>query len=381
MRPRGLGVVLLAVAALAGCAPRSVPPYGPEPLVRTVRAALSNDPGRDFYRDRERLAAMGPELDPLLLGLALDRRQRTITRANAVLLLADRGVEAAIPSLRILLLADDDEAVRAAAVSALYRFADDEGARNALRAAVGDRSRRVRLGALQGLDMHDTGSLRAVLGHEPDAQVRSIAAELAAMAEARGAPLQEGAEGLATVALEGQPRLLFRAGEGDAGAHARRGEVWLLREGEEPRLLATGVEVVREVLPAFFSADRSLVVLERDREIWIQPVEGGPARRVGSGVAPRPIPFSPYFAFLRERPEERRESGPGWELTYDVWRGSFAEPGLELLGELRAAARLDRAGGASPVRWMRVRDLPEGFLLHGDGMQPFALPYPEAAGP
>jgi hypothetical protein len=381
MNARALIALVVALASLSACAPRPVPPYGPAPLVRTVRAALSADPGRDFYRDREALEAMGPELDPILMGLALDRSQRSITRAHAVMLLADRGVVSALPSLRALLLSDDDEAVRAAVVSALHRFPDDPGAENALRAAVGDRARRVRLGALQGLDMQDMSTLRAVLRHERDGEVRAIAAELVSMAEARGAPLEEGPGGLGTVSFPGQPRLVFREGEAAGATGTRRGEVWLETPGAEARLLASGVEVARGVIPAFFSSDRALVVLEREREVWVLPVAGGAPRHVGAGIAPRPIPFSEYFVFLREIPEARRQSSLGWDLTYEVWQGSFISPGLLLVGELYAAARLDRVGAASPVRWMRVRDIPEGFLLHGDGMRPFALPYPQPPGP
>jgi hypothetical protein len=375
MSGRRLVMLALALASLAACAPRSVPPYGPAPLVRTVRAALANEPGRDFYRDRERLAAMGPELDPILLGLALDTRQGPLTRSNAVMLLADRGVEAAIPSLRIILLADEDDAVRAAAVSALYRFSEDPGAQNALRAAVGDRARRVRLGALLGLDIHDTATLWTVLRHERDGEVRAIAAELTAMAEARGAALQEGPEGLATVEIAGEPRLIFREREAPPAAGTRRGDLWVdLRRGE-PRYLVGGMEAVLNVVPAFFSPDRVHVVLERGREIWVVPVEGGQPRHVSIGVAPRPVPFSDHFVFLRERPQDRLESALAWQLTYEVWQGSFSDPELVLLGHLEAHARLDRAGGASPVRWMRIRDVPEGFLLVGEGMRPFALPH------
>jgi hypothetical protein len=374
MKLRRALLLLLALAPLAACAPRSVPPYGPAPLVRTVRAALANDPGRDFYRDRERLAAMGPELDPILLGLALDRGQSSITRANALMLLADRGVEAAIPSLRTLLLAEEDESVRAAAVSALYRFADP-GAQNALRAAVGDRSRRVRLGALLGLDIHDTHTLWTVLRHEEDPEVRSIAADLMAMAEARGAALQEGPEGRASVEIAGEPRLIFRERGTQAADGIGHGDLWLELPGEERRLLTSGVEVVIGVVPAFFSPDRSQVVLERGREIWLFPVAGGAPRHVSAGIAPRPVPFSENFVFLRELHDRRQETALGWETTYEVWQGAFDHPGVERLGHLEAAARLDRLGGASPVRWMRIRDVPEGFLLLGEGMLPFHLPH------
>ena len=131
-------------------------------------------------------------------------------------------------------------------------------------------------------------------------------------------------------------------------------------------------EVAPLVVPAFFSPDRARVVSEADRQIHVVDLRSRERLDFGVGVAPRPVPFSDDFVFLRLVSESPRADG-GTELGYEVHRASFTG-GSEQIGELQALARPEQHGNYSPVRWMVVGETPEGFVLRGDGISTFKLP-------
>jgi HEAT repeat protein len=66
---------------------------------------------------------MGPEVDAVLVALARDPRARPVARANALVLLADRGSPIAFTTLQRALLTEEVEMLRSAAVLALQRLA------------------------------------------------------------------------------------------------------------------------------------------------------------------------------------------------------------------------------------------------------------------
>lgn len=373
-------VCLLALAALSACwrgTPRSVP--APQRLANEVRAVLAEDrPSARFYRDRTRLERMGAEIDPVLVSLVNDPDADQTVRSNALLLLADRRSPAAVPVLRRVLLTAGDEELRAAAVFGLQRFAvESDDAANALRAAIDDPSRRVRLTVLQALDVEDVALIRALLRREEDPQVRSVAKALVALAESRGAPLPPGEDGtLRSTVPDGEPQIVFQPSWVDSAAGITVGALWV--ELREQRLvpLAQQVEVVAGVVPAFFSQDRSAVVYEAEREVRVRNLKTGATRVLGPGVAPRPLPFTERFVFLVEEGPRRPVEG-GTELTYRVLATDFLDDSPpESLGTLVAIARPERHASASPVRWMVVGETPEGFVLRGDEIAPLLLPNP-----
>lgn len=391
-RIRSGPALFLALAGVAACgrgAPASLP--APQRLAHEVREILQNErPSPAFYRDRGRLEAMGSELEPVLVGLVNEPGADVTVRANALLLLADRRSPVAVSVLRRVVLTEEEDFLRSSAVFGLQKLAGESpAAAAAIRAAIGDPSRRVRLSVLQALDVEDVDLIRALLARERDPQVRNVAGELVALAESRGAPLPPGSDGTyRTTVPEREPQIVFHPAWVDTAAAVAVGALWV----EVPRgrraparlvPLAQQVEVVAGVIPAFFSRDRTRVVFEAEREIRVQNLRTGEARVLGPGVAPRVIPFTDHFVFLEERPGERTEveEGRGTELVYDVLRAGFVDGAPQRLGRLRMVARPELHANASPARWMVVGEAPEGFVLRGESLEPFLLPNPFEGAP
>lgn len=367
---------------LSGCFPRGRA-QGPRPAAFTeeVRRVLRNDqPSPRFYRDRARLGRMGNELDAVLISLAQDQDADLAVRRNAITLLAERADPVALPVLRRILLQDADERLRTVAVAALHSpgFVGT-GARNAIRAAIGDPSRQVRLAVLQLLDSEDVDVMRSLLAWETDPEVSTIARQLVMLAESRGAPLTPNRVGdYQTTVMPGEPRLVFRHRQSDSVARTATGALLLELPGAKFVPLADTVEVVRDVLPAFLAPDRGSVVWESGREIHVLDLKTGEARSLGAGIAPRLLPFTERIIWVREQRGKRRSVDGGTEIAYEVWSATVAGGEPARLGELRATARPDQHGNASPVRWMIVAEVPEGFALRGPGIPAFVLPNPFA---
>lgn len=382
LRTLARGALALAGAALlGGCflfAPPP-PPYGNPLLVgQVVRILRVEEPSPAFYRERARLEAMGPELDAVLFALAADPSVDESVRANALVLLADRRAPGSLSLLRRQLAASPSDVVRAAAVRGLQRFAPDSAAaRNALRAAVGDPSAAVRLNVLQRMDVEDAPLVRAQIAREPDGQVRTIARQLLELLEARGAPLARDERGdLRASVREGAPQLVFHPSSwADTAAGVETGALWIELPNASLLPLAQGVEVVGRVVPAFFDPTRGAVVFEAGREIRVRDLRTGETTTVGPGIAPRAIPFTPYFVFAREVPGGRvAEPGGGTLALYHLFLGAFAGGEPLRVGGLEARMHPGVRGGASPVRMMVVGEARDGFVLRAPGMTPVPLP-------
>jgi hypothetical protein len=318
---------------------------------------------------------MGPEVDAVLVMLAKSPDVRTIVRANALTLLADRGSPAAIPVLREILIAEPDQDVRAAAVLAAQRLPDDPAVEGLIRSAVGDPARAVRLNAMQALDAREVGAIRAVLESETDPAIREVAEQLIAIAESRGAPLARDRRGaLRTSGEERDPQIVFRPVVVDSVADYALGDLRVELPNAADVVLSPMAEVVGGVVPAFFSIDRSRVVVEADRQIRVVSLADRSSRTVGPGIAPRLVPFANQFVFLRALPGTVEKEDGTSEIRYAVYRASFAGGEPERVGEIRAVARMERHANYSPARWMIIAETPEGFALRGEGITTFLLP-------
>lgn len=371
---------VLAVVALFGCGSNPGPrlPAAQQQLAAEVREILGADwSSAQYQRDRARLAAMGHELDPILVDLIEDTRARTEARADAIVLLADRDSPIAVPMLGRA-LGYDAEPLRSAAVLGLSRLAaSSEDALELIRAATRDRSRNVRLNALQSLDIREVETIRALLERENDPEVRQVAVQLLSLAEARGAALRRDRRGaLRTAGGESEPQIVFRPVSYDTITGVARGDLRLELPDERDIPIASSALVVRDVVPAFFSPDRSAIVAERAGEVLVVDIETRHVRVLGEGSAPRLIPFTSDFIFVRERPQERMRTAEGFELVYDVFRGSFDSNQVERVGQLRALEQPETHAGESPIRWMVVGESGEGFVLRGENLQTYPLPSP-----
>jgi hypothetical protein len=387
LRPARLALVAALVLA-GGCASllrRTPPPqYGFQKLVYDVRRILDvEEPDPAFYRERARLEVMGPELDPALTQLVTDAATKENVRANAALLLADRHGANAVNVLRGVLVSSASDEVRVAAAAGLQRFAaDSPQVRQALRAALLDPHSRVRLAALQGMDVEDAGYVRALLQREDNGQVRVVAGQLLTLFEARGAPLAADPRGdLRTWGDDSVPHIVFHPATADTATRVKTGALWVELPGGRGLVpLAPTVEVVNDVVPAFFDPQRRVVVYEADRQVNVRDIATGATRTVGPGIAPRPGPFTDAFVFLREVPDSRRAAGTATELDYSVLRAPFAGGDASVVGTLHATLRPDRFGGASPVRTMVVGETSAGFVLRGTDLGTFMLPGPTPRG-
>jgi hypothetical protein len=387
-RTRVRGALALAAAALlGGCVLLPPPPPGySNPLLvsQVIRVLRVDEPSPAFYRERARLEAMGPELDAVLLGLVDDPSVDENVRGNALLLLADRRPPGTLALLRRHLAANASETVRVAAIRGLQRFAPDSaGARNALRAAVGDASAAVRLNVLQRMDVEDAPLVRGLLRREGDAQVRTIAGQLLAFLEARGAPLGRDSRGdLRAIAPEGSPQLVFHPTWTDTLRGVDVGSLWVELPNASLLPLAQEVLVVEGVVPAYFDPTRTAVVYEAAREVRVRDLVGGGTVSMGPGLAPRAIPFTRYFVFAREVPEGRVTGRDGVTVAlYHLFRGSFAGGEPVRVGALEAQMHPAVLGGASPVRVMVVGEAREGLVLRAPGMSPVPLPGPVFGAP
>lgn len=378
-------LALAGLSVLGGCGlfnrTPPVPRYGPPLLVNQVVRILNvEEPTPAYYRERIRLEGMGPELDAVLASLVQDESADDHVRANAAVLLADRAAPGTVDLLRRQLSASASDVLRAAAVRILQRYAaDSAGARNALRAAAGDRSATVRLNVLQRLDVEDAPLVRSLLARETDPQVRTIARQLLELLEARGARLVRDARGnLRSSGRENTPQIVFHPTWADSVGGVEVGALWVeLPGGASLVPLAQDVEVVDEVVPAFFDPNRSIIVYEAGREVRIRDLRSGETRALGPGMAPRVIPFTEYVVFVREVPGGRREDERGAVIEYEVMRASFSMGGPQPIGRLEARVRPAAHSGASPVRWMVVGEGRDGFVLRAPGVTPpFVLPGP-----
>lgn len=380
-------LALAGLAALGGCVlmqPSAPPRYGNRLFVNQVVRILDvEEPSPAYYRQRARLEVMGPELDAVLIGLVEDDTQDENVRANSVILLADRRAAGSMQLLRRQLMASPSDMVRVAAVHGLQRFAaDSAGARNALRAAAGDPSALVRLNVLQKLDVEDAPLIRGLLAREEDARVRTIARQLLELLEARGARLVRDPRGdLRTSGREEAPQIVFHPTWRDSLGDVEVGALWVEIPGATGLVpLAQEVEVVDDVVPAFFNVERTLVVFEAGGEIRVRDLRSGATRTVGAGVAPRIIPFTDQIVFVRPVPGTVAAAGDAATVRYDVVRAGLAGGAPEVIGQLEATVRPDVHASASPVRWMVVGEARNGgFVLRAPGVTPFELPGPYEA--
>jgi hypothetical protein len=375
-----LSLLVATAVALGGCGPRGhVEPPGPSPFSMEIREILATERSTPEYVEAlSRLQEMGPEVDAVLVSLARDPSANTTARANALALLADRGSPAALPTLGAALLTEEIPRLRIAAVFGLTRLADTSlAAANLVKAAVSDPARSVRLNALQVLDIREVATMRRVIENDSDREVRAVAIQLVAIAESRAAPLARDRRGaLRTTGTAEDPAIVFRPVRAEPVWGIATGDLRIELPQDRDIPLTASAEVVGNVVPAFFSPDRSRAVFEGEREIRVVDLSRREIVTTGPGIAPRPIPFTNEFVFLREQEGGRTAFADSTRVRYWVYRSDFTGRTPELVGEMTAILKPEIRGHYSPVRWMVVGETPEDFVLHGQNVSPFPLPAP-----
>ncbi|HUH14059.1 MAG TPA: HEAT repeat domain-containing protein [Longimicrobiales bacterium] len=391
--PRSLALVAAAALIATACGGRALSPAPPAPaptaelaepeLTRLLDAELLTPEREARVRDMD--AAANP-LPPRLARLSADSAAPAFARGNALLMLGELRAVGALPAFSMALRSGDVN-VRAAAATGLEGFlgiAPAEATR-LLRVALRDEDPWVQARALQSLGPREPGILRAYIPLAPDDDLRAIARSLLQLAEERGAPLSE--EMAAGVAVpdrlvretSGGRTLIFRTERAWQSWGAAEGRLLLVGPGGDTVRVADGVEAVAGVVPAFFSPDERWLVYEAGREIRVLDTRSGADRAVAAGMAPRPLPFSERFLYLRPMDTAAGQGGET-SMEFAVLAAPFAGGEAERLGALRARLSLQRFGNYAPVRWMRVEQEGERFFLAGEGIERFPLPDPFGLG-
>jgi hypothetical protein len=382
MKSNGVAV-LAALLVLGGCAARAAQ-NGSDPSRwegdRRLYAILNAAPLSQSQRDS--IAVYEAEhvsaTNDLIAEAAEDVHAPIDVRRNALLLLSERAAGTHLSVFRTA-LDDDDPRVRAMAASAMRRFMNTHprDAEQLARMALEDPVAEVQAEALHVLSDRDPALLRAYMPRAANAELRTIATDLVRVAESRGAGLVgDGTGVLQRVSPHGfsvtfQP--VTRWPQWDAAV----GRVTVARNGAAVATIE-GVEAVAGVVPVFFSPEGTHIVFERNREIVVRAVDGGAERAVGAGIAPRVLPFTEEFIFVREAADGRTEVRAQTRIRYEVLRASFAggrEP--EVIGGFNAMLSYERHGNYSPARWAHVEDRSGYFYLSAEGFEAvFPLPNP-----
>lgn len=358
--------------------PDSVVWSGDSALAPVLRRAAF---GPEQLNAVERLAR---ELGPHMLidraaAIAEDTSAPNIVRANALKLLAQRQ---AITELTVFAdaLRNGDEFVRLAAVTSMDAFFEDAPttATALLAQALRDPSLRVQAHALEVLGDRDENVLREYVASTSNAELRGVAIDLLRVAEERGAPL-------VPVDSSGRLERTTASGVRISFRPVRRWPHWDAAVGElrvqpphsnEPVLVASQVEVVGNVVPAFVTPDTAWLVYEAGREIHVRALRDNTDRKLADGIAPRLLPFSNDGIFFRPGPGVGKQSSSGTSTRYNVVRIPLAGGVEQVIGEVTAVLSPTIRGNYAPVRWIRVREADGRFYLTGDIGKPFELPTP-----
>lgn len=321
-------------------------------------------------------------MDEQLAQAAEDSYAPSDVRVNALLILSERNATQQLIVFRTA-LDDDDVRVRAMAVSAMRRFFEirPEAALQIASMGLQDPSPDVQAQALHAIGEREPSLLRTYMADAASAELRTVALDLLRVAEERGASLAADTTTgtLRRVTTHGftiryTPRQRWPQWE------AALGDVIIERAGAAPITL-TEIEAVAGVVPVFFSPAGDYVVYERDRQIVVRSVATGEERMEGPGVAPRVLPFTNTFVYMRELEQARTEARQQTRLRYEVLIAPFdAGAGdRQVIGSAGAATSFDVHGSYSPVRWMRVEERGGVYYLVGEGMDIVTLPDPFAA--
>ena len=314
-----------------------------------------------------------------LAAVADDSAAPNVIRINALKLLTHR---VAVPTLLVFNNALDspDERVRMEAVSSMKEFlpAAPTTAIAILAKALRDPNPRIQARALELLSDRDAKVLRDYLAYARNEELRGVARDLLTAAESRGAPLVpvDSAGTLERTTDKGVV-ITFRPTTRWPQWDAAVGELFVRSPGEKQAVrVASNVEVVGNVVPAFVPHDSLAVVYEVNREIHVHSLTTHTDRKLANGIAPRVLPFTSDVIFFREVDDRSLSTPHDIPYRYQVIRIPIVGGTEMVIGEIKASARNDVKGNYSPVRWTRIREQNGKFYLVGDRIADFELPSP-----
>ncbi|HET9441556.1 MAG TPA: hypothetical protein VFO52_15375 [Longimicrobiales bacterium] len=323
-------------------------------------------------------AYLGPiEFDRRLAAVAEDTSAPAVVRINALQLLAHRTAVNHLIAFSSALDAPE-ERVRMAAVSGMRDFlpAAPNTAIGILEKALRDPNPRIQTRALELLSDRDERVLREYHARATNAELRDVARDLIRVAEGRGAPLvARDSTGTLERVTDAGVIITFQPAQRWPQWDAALGTLLVTPPKGKPVQVASSVEVVGNVVPAFMAGD-SLLVYEVNREIHVRSLRDNSDRKLTNGIAPRMLPFTNDVVFYREIAERRMSTPTDVPYRYQVIRIPMAGGAEAVLGEVKVSVKNNVKGNYSPVRWSRVRELNGRFYLVGENMGEFQLPSP-----
>jgi hypothetical protein len=379
---------LAAFSVLAACATTRLNAQMPtrEQRVRQLLAVETPNRAQLMALDSLQTLMIGTYQD-LLASIAVDTTVAEQTRAHALMHLGQSFMF--VPNAFARAITDKSVLIRTYAAQALRPLlaAGDSSVAKLLVLALHDPDERVQSKALESLADRDPGALERWLVERPgpSAQLRPVAQQFIDLAYDRGAPLRPMAGPVQGVLQRASNGVTIRYTPRDAWPQwdASVGTLAISEAGAAPIVVASNVEVVANVVPAFVSGDGKTLVYEDARMIHLRDFATGADRVIGPGIAPRTYPFTDNFVFVRQEAKPPVEDPRnGTQIFYEVLRMPFSGAGKpELIGQLTAGTKFSTRGSYSPARWMRVNELEGGFWLEGEGVSPFNLPDPFANTP
>jgi hypothetical protein len=387
-------LLLLAALTASACSTRSggdqaappPPPPLPDSVVWNGDVELAPLLRRSNFGQREIEASERVEqyLGPLtylerLAAVVDDTAAPNVVRINAMKLLTHR---VAVPHLIVFTGALDapDERVRMEAVSSMKEFlpAAPQTAVAILARALRDPNPRIQARALELLSDRDELVLREYIGFTRNNELRGVARDLLFTAESRGAPLvpKDTLGTLEKTTADGVV-ITFRPTQRWPQWQAAVGELFVrMPKEKQATRVASNVEVVGNVLPAFVAHDSLMLVYETNREIHVHSLTNHTDRKLANGIAPRILPFTSDVIYLREVQENRLATPQDIPYRYQVVRVPVTGGQETVVGEIKASVRNDDHGNYSPVRLLRVREQNGQFYLIGERIAEFQLPNP-----
>lgn len=383
----GTAMLLTACSSARQQEPVIAPPEPlPDSVVWNVDAELAPLLRRSAFGAREIEASERVELFlgyedfiTRLATVAEDTTAPPVVRINALALLAHRT---AVPELFAFgnALNSRHERVRMAAVTAMRDFlpAAPATALAILGRALRDPNPRVQAHALEILSDRDVDLLRDYYARATNRELRGVALALIQTAEERGAPLvPKDSAGLLERTTPSGVVITFRPTQRWPQWDAAVGELHVRpADSKQMSLVASGVEVVGNVIPAFVAADSAALVYEVNREIHVRSLRDGSDRKLATGIAPRILPFTNDVIYLSEIRDRSLSTPTDIPLRYQVMRTSLHGTQAAVLGEVKATAKNNVLGNYSPVRVVRIREMNGKFYLVDGGIGEFELPSP-----
>ena len=365
---------VLALAACTGSEPAAEPVTPATPAER-LHAILATP---ITYRQDSLYQAFQTEQQSnmllLLPELALDSSADPLARANAVLRMG------AVPMLAFQVYAmtieDPDPRVRGATlgvVGPLATRAPDEAIPILARGLV-DPEMGIQAKALQELRDRDLDLLRYYIAQNPPAELREIAEQTIRNSLAWGAPLEPETDGTLRRVTPSGVELILRPDTSFPRYDHVIGTLSVATAGRAPRAIADSVEAVASVIPAVVDATGRYVAVEASRRLEVHDLESAAVRVVGSGVAPRPLPFTPDYLYFREI--GRFPAPDGWTVRYELMRAPFGAGDGAPFDTVNLPVHTGTRGGLSPLRWARIYDRGTAFVVDTDGMRNHVLPSP-----